>query len=341
MSARSLPSSNGQATHPGCSPVAGVWDASFSAGSNAFEQEVPLQVRLRAGLAELSVNPQGSPPTYTLDDRESLLQCGAALFHLRRALRRFGRLRQLELFPDLDQPSLVARVSGQFNGPLDAAKSVLIDGVWGTAPGTTRSGEIALSAQILSQLSTAGTNVKAWLAFSQCEASRKRLCEIETFKAPNTTGRADEDASRTVPPGATRFRALRSAWGHLRASSMASRLLGSSARTPTKSHEPMSVARPQNMAALAVLKTKTDDRYGWLAAGEVLAQVQLEAARLNVSSHVFCQAFRARQTRQELRNIIGRKGFAQAIVGFGSQTVSPILNRSQMTSAPLQIDLQR
>ena len=95
------------------------------------------------------------------------------------------------------------------------------------------------------------------------------------------------------------------------------------------------------MAALAVLKTKTDDRYGWLAAGEVLAQVQLEAARLNVSSHVFCQAFRARQTRQELRNIIGRKGFAQAIVGFGSQTVSPILNRSQMTSAPLQIDLQR
>jgi hypothetical protein len=322
MSARSLLNSTGQAAPSGDPLLAQVWDASFRAGSDAFAQEVPLQLRLRAGLAELSVNLQDGSHPHALDERESLLQCGAALFHLKLALRRFGRLGQLELFPDLDQLSLVARVSGEFDGMLDTAKSVLIKGLSRTQSEAACAGEVAVSAQILAQLCAAGSSAKAWLAFSQCEASRKRLCEMEAVKRPSPgsgIGQADEDTSRTTPPGATPFGALRSAWVHLRASPMASRLLGPSGRTPAspKTRESMSVERPQNMVALAVLKTKTDDPYGWLAAGEILAQVQLEAAKLNVFSHVFYQAFQARQARQELRNIIGRKGFVQAIVGFG------------------------
>jgi hypothetical protein len=299
------------------------------------QEEGPLQVRLRAGLAELLVNPQGPDP-HTLDERESLIQCGSALFHLKLALRRFGSLGQLELFPDLDQLSLVARVSGEFHDLINTAKSVSIEGLSGKPGGAVGAGEVAVSDEILQRLSVAGANGKAWLVFSQCEASRKRLCEIEA-SCELHPGSAKEETSRTVPAGASSMGAIRSAWVHFRTSPMASRLLGPSA--PPKGQAPMSVERPENMAALAVLKTKTDDRYGWLAAGEVLAQVQLEVAKLNVSSHIFGQAFRARQTRQELRSIIGRKGFVQAIVGFGSQVALriPSLETSSMPHQALSV----
>jgi hypothetical protein len=313
-----------------------VWDAAFGAQSDAFEQEVPLQVRLGARLAELSLNPQAAQRSQAVDERESLLQCGSALFHLTLALRRFGRLGRLELFPDLDQLSLVARASGEFNGVLNSAKSMLIERVSGTQRHTLRAGEAAVSAQILARLSAAGPGGKAWLAFSQCEPSRQRLCELAASRDPHprtATSQVQEETARTASLGASPLGAIRTAWVHLRTSPMASRLLGSSTRTPSpQKSEPMRPERPEHMVALAVLKTKTDDRYGWLAAGELLARVQSEAVSLNVSSHVFCDAFRDGHTRHELRNIIGRKGFVQAIVGFGSRSAArtPNLDMSSM-----------
>jgi hypothetical protein len=74
-----------------------------------------------------------------------------------------------------------------------------------------------------------------------------------------------------------------------------------------------------SFAALALIKTKTDDKHGWLAAGKAVAQVRLQAQVLGVSCRVFEQAFRNRHLREELRTTIGRKGFAQSIIGFGSQ----------------------
>lgn len=43
-------------------------------------------------------------------DRELVMSCGAALFHLRVALRHFGYAPDVHLFPNLDAPDLLARV---------------------------------------------------------------------------------------------------------------------------------------------------------------------------------------------------------------------------------------
>ena len=49
-------------------------------------------------------------PVVDPDDRELIMSCGAALFHLRVALRHFGREPIVNTFPDLDDPDLMAFV---------------------------------------------------------------------------------------------------------------------------------------------------------------------------------------------------------------------------------------
>ena len=42
------------------------------------------------------------------EGRELMIGCGSALLHLKLALKHFGCLGRIELFPDMDQPALVA-----------------------------------------------------------------------------------------------------------------------------------------------------------------------------------------------------------------------------------------
>ena len=319
MSAKALLCPTGGAAPLVRTPRERIWEASLRALADTFAQDVPLDVRLETGCAELSLNANAGPNSQTLDDRESLIQCGTALFHLRLSLQRFGRLGHLQLFPDLDHLSLVARISGEF----DREPAAALEGLSETKSETIPAKEVPLSEQVLAKLAAAGTSRKAWLDFSQCEASRNQLCKMAASTVRPLrpgSGHSDQVLPPIAPPGSTRMGAIKSALIHIRASSLASRLLGPAGRA---SHSPTAVepggeAKPQDMVALAVLKTKTDDRYGWLAAGEIIAQVRSEAATLNVSSQVFARAFREKQAREELRNLIGRKGFVQAILGFGS-----------------------
>jgi hypothetical protein len=74
---------------------------------------------------------------------------------------------------------------------------------------------------------------------------------------------------------------------------------------------------------LAVIKTKTDDKHGWLAAGQILARVALQAKSLGLS-WTLLNPLRSGAARKALRMEVGRKGFAQVILGFGPVTVGEI-----------------
>jgi hypothetical protein len=49
---------------------------------------------------------------------------------------------------------------------------------------------------------------------------------------------------------------------------------------------------------------------------------------------IFARAFHEKQAREELRNVIGRKGFVQAILGFGSQPASSTANPTASLAQP-------
>ena len=64
------------------------------------------------------------------------------------------------------------------------------------------------------------------------------------------------------------------------------------------------------------MKTKTDDKHGWLEAGQTMARTVLQAQALGLS-WAFFNPVRRREVRKELRLGVGHKGFAQAILHFG------------------------
>jgi hypothetical protein len=70
------------------------------------------------------------------------------------------------------------------------------------------------------------------------------------------------------------------------------------------------------MMALAVVKTKTDDKHGWLEAGQTMARTILQAQALGLSWG-FYDPVRRREAREALRLGVGHKGFAQVILQFG------------------------
>lgn len=291
----------------------------------SFQEGQPLQLSLCTGLVELSVNTGDGSGVRNRDDRELMIRCGAALFHLKLALQRLGRLRRVQLFPDLDRIALVARVFCDFGNDTGAQKLALLEAISSSQPESVSAGAALVSEPILARLTSAGMGDKAWLDFSRSECSRERLrAVVEPERQQSRVGRSmdKELVAQVAAAGPTRL-AAPGALKHPRLAQWARLFLGASQRSGDSSTFAIeSGARaPEQMAALAVLKTKTDDRHGWMAAGEVLASVRLEARKLDVSSQVFEQTFQKKQTREELRTIIGRKGFVQAIMGFGSQPV--------------------
>jgi hypothetical protein len=79
---------------------------------------------------------------------------------------------------------------------------------------------------------------------------------------------------------------------------------------------------------LAVVNTKTDDKHGWLEAGQTMARAILQAKALGLSWGVY-DPVRRREAREALRVGIGHKGFAQVILRFGGGNL-------QMTNAAIE-----
>ena len=248
-----------------------------------------------AGLVSEAVDPDG---------RELMIRCGAALFHLKLALKRFGCLGQVELFPEFDQSGLVARIHRGFSPDCGAQEVALFEAMARGRNAFASWNEAPVSEAAFELFESAMAGAKAWLEFSQCASSRNRLLEFAALgvKAP-TPGNQPE-----APPGNSRV----AQWTRP--------LLTFIVRTGEAGPITVEAAgtRADQMAMLAVIKTKTDDKHGWLATGQAMARARLQARVSGISSQVFDQAFRSRYVREELRTSIGHKGFAQAIIGFGT-----------------------
>jgi hypothetical protein len=85
-------------------------------------------------------------------------------------------------------------------------------------------------------------------------------------------------------------------------------------------------------ATLAVLKTKTDDKYGWLEAGQTMARTVLQAQALGLS-WAFFDSMRRREVREALRTGVGHKGFAQVILRFGPLMTDEMFTMAASTAA--------
>ena len=276
-----------------------------AAMATAMEDWQPWQYRLAEGHIELRTNVSQELEDADPEGREQMILCGGALFQLKLTMKRFGCLGRVELFPDFDYPELVAKVHCGHCNHRNSRENALFEAMTRNPNALERSCEPPISEAILVTLKSAVADEKALLEFSQSESSRQRLLEL------TQPGTDDVVVNVGISRGLlSRRRIVR--WRLP--------LLTFAMPTPVPAAAEFKAPDEQanRMAAIAVLKTKTDDKWGWLTAGQSRARIQLQSRVSAVSSYVFDRAFRSRQVRNQLRTTIGHKGFAQAIIGFGA-----------------------
>ena len=233
------------------------------------------------------------------DGRETMLRCGAALQSLKLALKRQGCLGRVELFPALDQAALVARVHGGTLGARDEQERMLFSAM--TPVDFSPVGNLPVPEAPLSLISNVVVGERAWLEVAQSESSRSRLLEAaragERWRAQESGIRCEVDPAWSD----TGFRkSRRKSDARLRVSVQDSPATGEVIDVPES-------------GVFGVVKTKTDDKHGWVAAGQAIALLILTARTLGVCCTFFNRALRKAAEREELRTGIGHKGFAQAI----------------------------
>ncbi len=278
--------------------------AALAAAQDDWE---PARVRLETGVIELSAVGDDRMGMDDSDGHESMLRSGAALFYLKVALKRFGCLGRVETFPDLDRSELVARVFFGFGRHREPEEGVLFGAMTRDTDNPGWSGESPLSDAMLEALRPTVGGDKAWLEIPQSDYGRQLLVGVAKAEAQAganrrsfPTSQSGSAISRNLPLGSPAVTFTVHAGSAGRISVAASESPGKQA------------------AALAVIKTKTDDKHGWVAAGQVMAQARLQAQVAGVRWTRFSPAFQLRRSREEVRIMIGRKGFGQALIGFGS-----------------------
>jgi hypothetical protein len=112
------------------------------------------------------------------DGREAIIACGATLTYLKLALKHFGCLGRVALFPDLGHPSLVARIHFGFCRERDPREKLLFEAMTGGRANAPRLGETPVSETMLAALGSAATGERGWLDPVLSEAGRQEVVKI-------------------------------------------------------------------------------------------------------------------------------------------------------------------
>ena len=252
------------------------------------------------------------------DRREFMIGCGSALQYLKLALKHFGCLGRVALFPDLGQPALVARVHFGFGCDRDAREKLFFAAMTGSGKNGSPLGATPVSETMLAALSQAAAGERGWLDFVQSETSRQHVLKITLA---GNQWRMSFDRSRIEPADASTEE------NDLFRSQPFPAFGGRSADVwkMMERHSEFSTA------TLAIVKTKTDDKHGWLEAGQAMARTVLRAQALGLSWDFF-NPVRHREARAALRMGVGHKGFAQVILRFGPLVADEMNRAAELTT---------
>jgi len=273
------------------------------------------EYRIAGAAAELTAT--DTPGAHAPDeaDRESMIGCGLSLQIFKLTLRHLGCFGRVELFPNLDRPMLAARIHLGQGGERRALEGRLFGAISREEAAPPAADESAADA-VMAALGGVADEERGWLEFARAEASRERLQALvgrpQRFEV-EAAGASTRFASDRRPRGAGGFLRERFSQGtklQVKVRSTGTEAGGSSTGD----------AGAVLGGTLAVLKTKTDDKYGWLAAGQTLGRLMLQAKALGVACSLHDESLHSAQVRAALRTEIGRKGFAQAILRFGIES---------------------
>jgi nitroreductase len=291
----------------------------------------PWLFAVRGGRVDLYMDHSRALPVADPDDRELVLSCGAALYHLRLALAFYGVTTTVVRCPNPDEPDLLARVAltGE-RQPTDLERELFHQIPFrrtNRLPFEPR----PLSQTLIGELEHAADAEGAWLVVVDDEEDKGWLADL--IAVADRRQMTDK-----------RFRRELSAWTRPTLSRRKDGIPGSGLGLGTVASvgAPLVIrtfdlgqgraARDRELAlgspALGVLGTPDDSMAGLVRGGEALAHVLLLARASGVFASYLNQPIEVEDLRPDVERMVRAPGRAQLILRLGyGQPVAPTPRR--------------
>lgn len=291
----------------------------------------PWLFRLLPNGVELIADRTRGLPVVDPYDRALIISCGAALGHLRTAVRFFGEEPTIALLPDKNDPDLLARMT--FAGARESflSDAALFQAI--TLRRTTRKTffDEALPADLAGDLLAAA-------ASERCEVAI--ISEIERKRAVASLV-AEGDRVQMSNPA---FRRELASWVHSRRAASRDGMSGAAFGMPdvlspvgalvirtfdmgnrqAATDEAIATGSP----ALLVLATPGDDAENWLHAGMALSSILLAVTAAGWTSAYLNQPVETDQLRPQLGAVAGLGGHPQLLLRIGrAEAIEPAVRR--------------
>ena len=280
----------------------------------------PWLFEVRDGTVTLRADRTRALPVVDPHDRELVISCGAALYNLRVAIRRFGYAAPVELLPDPAEPDLLATVR------LGAAEPPTADDErrFAAIPlrRTNRRPFEArpLPAELITRLSAAAGEESAWLAVVEDESGRNAIADLisEGDRIQGADPSFRRELAAWIHPNRTRCRDGMPGFAHGFGDLM-SRLGPFVIRTFDWGNGQAAKDRQLALGSpvLAVIGTAADDPRSWLQAGQALSSVLLLARADGVFASYLNQPTEIPDLRSRLAARLERGDYPQLVLRFG------------------------
>jgi nucleotide-binding universal stress UspA family protein len=255
------------------------------------------------------------------ENRELILSCGAALLHLRIAIRHFGFEDEVSVFPDQNDPTLLATVQlveGVTDSPQEEQLFTAIP-----LRHTNRHPfiERALPDLLKEELQAQAKREGARLLLIEDAETRFAIIKLITHSS-RIQGHDPQFVEETLDWLRPRDSRIRSADGIPREASSGG-LLSHNAADVAAAQSEKDELLAWSAPLLAVLQTEDDRSRDWLAAGQALARVLLRAAADGVQASFFNGPVEVAAMWPKLHEILKQASLPQMILrlGYPSQEV--------------------
>jgi nitroreductase len=280
----------------------------------------PWLFRIRDEALELRADRSRALPVVDPEDRELVISCGAALYHLLLALRHFGCEPVVERFPDIRDVDLLARVHIGGAHERSAADDALFRAMFARHTYRAPFEDRLLPERLGAILEAAAQSESAWLHVFLTEEARKAAADL--IAEGDRLQMADKRFRRELAAW------LRPNWGE-RGDGMPGYALGMGdlraaagplvvrtfdiGRGQAARHHELASGSPM----LALLGTAHDSPWDWLVAGEALAHVLLRAQVDGVAASFLNQPIEVEELRLRVQALTARPGFPQLLLRLG------------------------
>ena len=280
----------------------------------------PWLFRVSGDALELYADRSRALPVVDPEDRALTISCGAALFHLCLAMRHFGYADEVEIFPNPDNPDLLAEI--RLGAPYDATAEdhQLFEAITNRRTNRSPFQDRAIPKEVLEALEASASEEGAWLRTITDAATKNAVAGLVTEgdRTQWSDRRFRRELAAWVHPNRTRSRdgipGYAFGFGELMslAGPLVMRTFDMGGGRAAQDRE-----LAEGSPVLAVLGTETDTPIEWLAAGQALGRVLLRARAEAIDASYLNQPIEVPELRPRLRDTIGATGLPQLLLRMG------------------------